>query len=30
VLTAHGLKPREIKILDAANDIRVTAWRRVR
>lgn len=28
VLTAHGLQPRETRILDAANDVRVTAWRR--
>jgi hypothetical protein len=28
VLAAHGLKPREVKILDAADDISVTAWRR--
>jgi dihydrofolate reductase len=27
VLTSHGLQPRETKILDAANDVRVTAWR---
>jgi hypothetical protein len=30
VLAAHGLQPREVKILDAANDVRVTAWRRFR
>jgi hypothetical protein len=30
VLTAHGLQPREVKILDAANDVHVTAWRRFR
>jgi hypothetical protein len=29
VLAAHGLQPREVRILDAANDVRVTAWRRV-
>ncbi len=28
VLEAHGLRPRETRILDAANDVRVTAWRR--
>ncbi len=28
VLTAHGLQPREVRILDAKNDVRVTAWRR--
>jgi hypothetical protein len=28
VLAAHGMQPREAKILDAANDVRVTAWRR--
>lgn len=28
ILAAHGLQPREVKILDAANDVRVTAWRR--
>lgn len=28
VLAAHGLEPREVKILDASDDIRVTAWRR--
>lgn len=28
VLAAHGMQPREVKILDAANDVRVTAWRR--
>jgi len=28
LLTAHGLQPRETMILDAANDVRVTAWRR--
>lgn len=28
VLAAHGLAPREVKILDAADDVRVTAWRR--
>ncbi|GAB1716356.1 MAG: dihydrofolate reductase [Nitrobacter sp.] len=29
VLAAHGLQPREVKILDATNDVRVTAWRRI-
>jgi hypothetical protein len=29
VLAAHELQPREVKILDAANDVRVTAWRPV-
>lgn len=28
VLAAHGLSPREVKILDPADDVRVTAWRR--
>ena len=28
VLAAHGLKPGERRILDAANDITVTPWRR--
>ena len=28
VLAAHGLQPDEVRILDAANDVRVTAWRR--
>ena len=28
ILAAHGLHPREVKILDAADDVRVTAWRR--
>jgi len=28
VLAAHGLQPREVNILDLADDVRVTAWRR--
>jgi len=28
VLAAHGLKPGETQILDAANDVTVTPWRR--
>jgi hypothetical protein len=28
VLAAHGLKAGEVKILDPADDVRVTAWRR--
>jgi len=28
VLKAHGLKPTDVKVLDAAHDVRVTAWRR--
>ena len=28
VLAAHGMEPGEVRILDAANDVRVTAWRR--
>ena len=28
VLAAHGLQPREVTILDPADDVRVTAWRR--
>jgi dihydrofolate reductase len=28
VLAAHGLKPSEAQILDAANDVTVTPWRR--
>jgi hypothetical protein len=28
VLAAHGLKPGESRILDAANDVTVTPWRR--
>jgi dihydrofolate reductase len=28
VLAAHGLKPGDIQILDAANDVTVTPWRR--
>lgn len=30
VLAAHGLKPGEIRILDAANDVTATPWRRLR
>ena len=30
VLAAHGLQPREVRILDDENDVRVTAWRRER
>lgn len=30
VLAAHGLEARDVKILDAAHDVRVTAWRRAR
>jgi hypothetical protein len=30
VLATHGLKPTDVKILDAAHDVRVTAWRRSR
>jgi hypothetical protein len=30
VLATHGLKPTDVKILDAAHDVRVTAWRRRR
>lgn len=29
VLAAHGLKAGDVKILDAAHDVRVTPWRRV-
>jgi hypothetical protein len=29
ILAAHGLKAGEIRILDAAHDVRVTPWRRV-
>jgi dihydrofolate reductase len=28
ILAAHGLKPGEPQILDAAHDVRVTSWRR--
>ena len=28
VLAAHGLKPTEVRVLDAAHDVSVTAWRR--
>jgi len=28
VLAAHGLKPGQPLILDAANDVSVTPWRR--
>ena len=28
ILAAHGLQPREVTILDADHDVRVTAWRR--
>jgi dihydrofolate reductase len=28
LLTAHGLKASDVKILDVDNDVRVTAWRR--
>ena len=28
VLEAHGLQPADVKILDAAHDVRVTAWTR--
>ena len=29
ILAAHGLKPGEAEILDSANDVSVTPWRRV-
>ena len=29
ILAAHGLKPGEAQILDSANDVSVTPWRRV-
>ncbi len=29
VLAAHGLNPGETQILDAANNVSVTPWRRV-
>lgn len=28
ILAAHGLSPREVKLLDPADEVRVTAWRR--
>lgn len=30
VLTAYGLQPRDVRILDSENDVRVTAWRPIR
>jgi hypothetical protein len=29
ILAAHGLKAGEAQILDRANDVRVTPWRRI-
>jgi hypothetical protein len=29
ILAAHGLRAGEAQILDAADDVRVTPWRRV-